>query len=184
MGYDKYCSECPYFYQKHLPDSAKTTRSSPPIGLESNDSKVLLVFQSPGEEEWNVGMAIQPTKKRGGTAGSRIAQSWGRTGCARHNFDIINVVQCFPGKIYGGNSGGRDAKPNQMAICACAYRLKNVFESQQYKRVIAFGEIAQDVVKSISSTTGFSGQVVEARHPSSGMTRSELDLLWQESANK
>lgn len=39
----KICAECPYYKEK----------GKAPIGLENNGSKVLLLFQAPGKDEWD-----------------------------------------------------------------------------------------------------------------------------------
>jgi hypothetical protein len=114
INYDKDCQICPYFNQTHLNILYKTIRTSPPVGLEDNGSDTLLVFQSPGVNEWHVNGG-HPLKATPRSAGKRIELSWERVRKQRNtsqtpirtNYDIINVVQCFQGKA----ASGRDAKP-------------------------------------------------------------------------
>ena len=80
MAYDSNCERCPYYNQENLSVNQRTTRNSPPVEFENNNSGTLLVFQAPGDVEWRVGRAIQPTVKIGGTAGRRIELSWKRVG--------------------------------------------------------------------------------------------------------
>lgn len=174
MSYDDNCQNCPYCRQDHLVGTEHfSERENPPITLEDNSSTVLLVFQSPGDKEWLVGKAIQPTKKQGGTAGVRIQNSWGRKNKSRTDFDIVNAVQCFP-----GNEGDRDFDPNVMAICSCANRLRGILESKEYEEIIAFGEVAKQVVECLVKKLNFTPKVVPATHPNGGVKNADLDALW------
>lgn len=96
--YDDLCNDCPYNGGNHLEGTQFFNPKYTPLKLESNNSEILLVFQSPGEEEWKNGIAINPTKKQGGSAGIRILNSWKRCKRTRKDFDITNIIQCFPGK--------------------------------------------------------------------------------------
>lgn len=174
MPYDQNCHTCPYYQQVHLRvGTFRTTRLSPPVELEDNGSATLLVFQSPGDAEWEVGRPIQPTKKVGGTAGIRILNSWIRKGLQRDSFDIVNAVQCFT-----GNGGKRDFDPNAMAICCCSKRLKFVIDAKQYTRVITFGGVAFQVVSHLVQTAINRPSVSMAPHPNSGVRNDMLDALW------
>ena len=108
--------------------------------MENNNSDTLLVFQAPGIKEWEMGQAIQPIQKQGGTAGRRIELSGGRKQKIRNDFNIINAVQCFP-----GNNGDRDLEPNIISIYSCLNRLEHIQKEKNYKRIILFGQIAQNV---------------------------------------
>ena len=173
MAYDQHCRPCPYFQQRHLLAASQTTRSSPPIELESHGSSTLLVFQAPGIMEWIAGKPIQPTQKRGGTAGARIQNSWHRKAKTREDFDIINAVQCFPGK---GNN--RDFEPMSDSRSCCAKRLKEVLEQGTYSEIIVFGDIAFKTVNSLKRESGANPQVIRAAHPNGGVSKSTLDSLW------
>ena len=65
-SYDQLCNGCPYNQGKHLKGTHFFSSSHTPLKLESNNSPTLLVFQSPGEEEWKHGIAIYPSTKIGG----------------------------------------------------------------------------------------------------------------------
>lgn len=173
MAYDLHCQSCPYFQQRHLQGALKTSRNSPPVELESHGSSTLLVFQAPGDREWVAGKPIQPTIKPGGSAGVRIRNSWQRVGKSRDDFDIINAVQCFPGK-----DGYRDLAPRSEAIFACAMRLNVILEQRGYHKIIAFGNVAFKTVGSLISANGIEPRLLHAAHPNGGVLNSTLDYLW------
>lgn len=173
-SYDKICETCPYIHRKHLKGSIYDNNLYKPLKLELNGSKILLVFQAPGEEEWKNGEAISSMKKQGGTAGKRIENSWGRRYKERTDYDITNVVQCFPGK----SSTVRDGEPNVMAICACKERLKKAIEMEKYDKIITFGSIAKDVVDGILNGNFTNITVVNSKHPTGGISNADLDKLW------
>jgi uracil-DNA glycosylase len=173
MAYDSNCNNCPYEKQIHLSSKNRTNRVSPPIELENNNSEILLLFQAPGTEEWKEGQAIQPVKKQGGTAGRRIELSWERKHKNRNDFDIINTVQCFP-----GNNGNRDLEPNTMSICSCSNKLEYILNTNHYSKIIAFGEIAQNVVENITNKLKIEIDIVKSKHPTGGLSNKDLDDLW------
>lgn len=173
MAYDLHCLACPYFQQRHLQSTLQTNRNSPPIELESHGSSTLLVFQAPGDMEWVEGKPIQPTKKRGGTAGVRIQNSWQRKGKARDDFDIINAVQCFP-----GNDGDRDFEPMSDAKSCCAKRLNGILKQGIYRKIIVFGDVAFETVNSLIGESSTNSQLIQAAHPNGGVSNSTLDSLW------
>lgn len=142
------CPLCPYYNQAHLANEQKTMRSNPPVPLEDNNSNTLLIFQAPGIEEWISGVPIQPTRKKGGTAGARVALSWKRQKESRTQFDIINVVQCYPGNR--GNDGDRDDRPHTLATCACSKRLQEILAVKNYSKIIVFGEIAGEIAQHLT----------------------------------
>ncbi|MCQ8876889.1 uracil-DNA glycosylase family protein [Pseudoalteromonas shioyasakiensis] len=173
MAYDSNCKKCPYHSQEHLIVNQRTTRNSPPVEFENNNSDTLLVFQAPGDVEWRVGRAIQPTVKVGGTAGRRIELSWERVGKNRANFDIVNSVQCFP-----GNEGTRDLAPNGVAINSCSYRLKAILNTKEYRKIITFGDVANQMVNSLLEIGNELPVIIQAKHPNGGTSKGELDILW------
>lgn len=123
--------------------------------------------------EWVAGKPIQPTPKRGGTAGVRIQNSWRRKGKARDDFDIINAVQCFP-----GNDGDRDFKPMSDANSCCAKSLNGILEQGIYREIIAFGDVAFETVNLLIGGSGINSQLIRAAHPNGGVSNSTLDSLW------
>lgn len=173
MPYDDHCLSCPYFLQQHLSAGLLTSREFPPVGLESRGSSTLLLFQAPGDIEWTVGSAIQPTIKRGGTAGARVLASWLRRGRAREDFDIINAVQCFPGK-----DQGRDFKPLPGAVLHCSRRLAEIVKQRDYSRIIVFGDIALQVANSLVLNPTVNARLIPAPHPNGGVLNATLDSLW------
>lgn len=174
MTYDSSnCQNCPYIGQVNLPDELRTTRLHPPVELESHGSKTLIVGEAPGIEEWRVGAPFQRTRRVGGTAGARLAKSWERVGKCREDFDILNVVQCYPGV-----AGKRDARPHALAVCSCANRLGAVLVERQYTRVVCLGEVAKQVVPHLRRVHDLSFEVVLCPHPTGGASNLELDSVW------
>lgn len=132
------------------------------------------MFQAPGGMEWVVGKPIQPTKRLGGTAGVRIHNSWKRVGKSRDDFDILNAVQCFP-----GNNGGRDLPPMPDAKACCVRRLSVILEQGSYRKIIAFGDVAFEMIDSVTSASGMNCPCsIHAAHPNGGTSNSTLDSLW------
>lgn len=176
MAYDqKNCPTCPYNLQAQIYIASQmTSRQHPPITLEDNASTTLLVFQAPGIEEWLIGSPIQPTVKKGGTAGRRIFLSWKRKRKQRSDFDIVNAVQCYPGTV-----GIRDAEPSREAVTACIGRLKTAINAKNYSKIVSFGSIAAIAIDSImrlSAECSFAH--IRAIHPNGGCKNKDLDSLW------
>lgn len=167
------CGVCPYIEQAHIHDlKLKTSRVNPPIELENNNSDILLIFQSPGDVEWKIGRAVQDTTKIGGTAGSRISDSWKRVSKSRTDFDIVNLVRCFPGR-----KEKRDLKPNMKSICSCTVKLSFDLIKKEYKKIIVFGALAKKSVATLQEVypkTLFKF----ATHPNGGIKKKDLDNLW------
>lgn len=164
---------CPYIEQAHIDDSKlKTSRVNPPIELENNNSDILLIFQSPGYFEWKIGSAVQDTTKTGGTAGSRISDSWKRVSKSRSDFDIVNLVRCFPGR-----KEKRDLEPNIKSICSCTVKLGFDLMKKDYKKIIVFGALAK---KSVATLQEYYPNTLFkfATHPNGGAKREALDKLW------
>ncbi|MGE6757652.1 uracil-DNA glycosylase family protein [Corallococcus sp. AS-1-12] len=175
----RHCLKCPYLDQVHLPPEWCQARETVPLDVEDNESDILLVAQAPGEAEWEIGKPLQPTVKQGGTAGSRIAQSWERTNKERKSFNITNAVQCFPGKEDPREKAPRDLAPVPAAVRACSGWLRDAMCSRRYRKVIAFGEVAALVVGIIATLEDLPCEVQYARHPNSGVSNEELDRLWE-----
>ena len=170
----KECHLCPYFGQQQIAGTAAVVvRDSPPVLSESNGSRILLVFQAPGIDEWKIGKPLQPTRKPGGSAGRRIELSWSRTGFNRSNFDITNAVLCYP-----GHKKNRDNKPSEKAIACCIKNLEKTILNENYSRVIAFGEIAIKSSEFILQSVKNIKRLVRFRHPCGGCDNESLDALW------
>jgi uracil-DNA glycosylase family 4 len=169
----RYCLKCPYRNQAHLPPEWKQNRETVPLDVDDNESDILLVAQAPGEAEWIAGKPLQPTTRQGGTAGSRIAQSWERTGKERESFNITNAVQCFPGK-----GDKRDLAPAPEAVSACAGWLRDAMRARSYRKVIAFGDVAAQVVGIVVTLEDLSCEVQYVPHPTGGLRSEVLDEQW------
>lgn len=176
MPYDNFCTNCPYVKQSHLVGNKHfSNRPLPPIELENNQSKVLLVFQAPGINEWSIGHAIHRPQNSNRTAGARIAASWNRKNRQRTDFDIVNAVRCFPGR---GATAKRDKAPRVGAINLCAKKLNRDLNSRNYAEIITFGSIANSVVGNIIPTLNYNPAHTSCRHPSRGCSNQALDSLW------
>ena len=157
--------ECPYYNEhgKYLP-----------IGLESHKSKVLLVFQAPGKDEWkgnnsNLGrVPVSSTTPH--SAGKRIMNSLDRIGKNRNDFDFVETVRCYPGK----KTNGRDNKPRQSAIKLCINHLAKDIESNKYKKIICFGKIASNAVKPLLENNN-SIEMIVLPHPTGHLSNDKLD---------
>ena len=139
VGYDSNCCDCPYLDQWHLDQSERTLRADPPVEAEENRSDVLIVALAPGVEEWQCGRPLMPVVKPGGSAGRRVELSWAREGKLRCQFDIIEAVQCYPGR----GERERDMEPSDGAVRACQGRLRAKLEQGKYRKAIALGPIAE-----------------------------------------
>ncbi len=172
---DSRCSDCPYRKGKHLQGTGYEIRKKPLAMDLGSKTDELIVLQAPGVDEWNIGFPLQPTIKKGGSAGSRVKQSWERLGKCRQNYDITNAVQCFPGRV-----GRRDFVPKALAQAKCLEWLKEDILSKEYRRIIVFGEVAERQTKLAIEELNL-GRDIEVRvatHPTGGCRRDELDGLW------
>lgn len=169
------CRDCPYCQQQHLPADWKVDRRTPPLSPERNGSTVLLVLQAPGEEEWRAGMPLQPVVKQGGTTGRRVLASWERTGKHRSDFDITNIVQCFPGK----KRVGGDRPPSQEAVYCCSRWLRELLRHSEYTKIISLGNIASDAVaRVLAELDGVNVIHKVAPYPGRGVTTVDIDEVW------
>ena len=177
MPYDINCSGCPYNNQDHLNGTQHYNPVLFPVVLEDNGSAVLLILQAPGIEEWRNGRPVVPTVTQGGTGGARIAASWKRTRVERIGFDIVNAVQCFPGKDSKG-----DRKPSALAICACSKRLREIVLSKSYTKIIALGDVAYQAAYCVVNALPMEPELIRGPHPNSRIkgvsTNDALDALW------
>ena len=174
--YYKECIECPYFKQNNLSIN-KVYRQFPPIRIENNKSHTLLVFESPGINEWNSASPIQPIHVQGGSAGVRIKNSWDRCGKQRSDYDIVEAVRCYPGK----GSNGRDNKPEEKAKTCCSKILIRELGNSNYSQIIVFGKPAKEVMAMVIRAMKVKKKltVTFVPHPnSSDSNNSLLDSLW------
>ena len=168
--YISHCIGCPYERAEHLAPAERAVRATP-LSLEDNGGQVLLIFQAPGIGEWERGRPVSSTAP--GSVGARLETAFVDSGRSRTNYDITNSVQCFPGKkeMINGKRP-RDKRPSAAARRQCANWLRQDITARRYKRVIVFGSIAKEVVRSLAGIdmTSFTF----CRHPSGGLSDAKL----------
>ncbi len=164
----KKCNNCPYNKGGQLM----------PIGLESYVGNIkLLVFQAPGEDEWNGNTLNNQRVPIGSTrphsAGSRMRSSFKRKNVNRTNFDITEAVQCYPGKKSGGT---RDCHPSASSQKHCIQYLEKTIIEGKYKEIVCFGKIAYKMVDEIMTKNQLTGISVRlSKHPASRVSNLKLD---------
>ncbi|MCM8565785.1 uracil-DNA glycosylase family protein [Thauera linaloolentis] len=170
IGHCISCS-CPYTGAEHLSCAERSIRSQP-IPLENNGSSILLVFQSPGADEWKNGKPISSSNPR--SAAMKLKSALETIGLDRESFDIANVVQCFPGKKEPRGTGApRDKNPVYAAVSACSKWLHHDIRTGQYERVVVFGCPAKRALHRLGYKND--SRFVYVRHPSaSGVSISQL----------
>lgn len=170
-SYIDHCNSCPYGDAKHLSIADRRIRAQP-IPLENNGSSTLLVFQSPGVDEWTNGKPISSSNPR--SAAMKIKSALEIIELNRESFDIANVVQCFPGKKESKETAApRDKRPVSAAVSACSKWLDHDIRTGQYERIVVFGCPAKRALHQLGyrNDTRF----VYVRHPSaSGVSISQL----------
>jgi uracil-DNA glycosylase family 4 len=164
---DNPCQKCPYHESGRL-HVAPSNRPYSSLEKENNGSDILLIFQSPGDVEWEAGLPLQNFKNG---AGLRLENSYRRIGKSRSDFDITNAVQCYQGK--GAN--GRDKKPCKIAQEKCRKKLKIDIESKSYRKIIVFGAIARHQVEALGYSFENDQKFKRLTHPSGGLTNIDLD---------
>ena len=173
---NKDCKNCPYCNGKHLNPPVNNCL---PLSAELNDSNTLLIFQSPGFDEWtgNQGKnnhAPIISNKTSSTA-NRMRKSFERNETKRDSYDITEAVQCYPGK----NISGRDKRPSITVIRCCSGHL--AFDlGKNYEKVVVFGKVAETAVNLVfkadeNLAKKYVGKIIFVPHPSSGLTNEELD---------
>ena len=159
------CTNCPY---------SQTITTLSPIGIENNGSSTLLVFQSPGNDEWTrktiSGKRIPIDSISPHSAANRMRKSFVRKKVLRTSYDITEAVKCYPGK-----GKKRDKKPKKDAISICEQYLENDIINNHYTKIVCFGEIAYDMVDSIVRKNNIQVNYVKAPHPSSGVSNDTLN---------
>ena len=160
--YRDHCAACPYVDAKHLSSAERTVRCQP-IPLERNGSKVLLIFQSPGVDEWKNGSPVSSCNPR--SAGMKLQAAFRSIGSGRSAFDIANVVQCFPGKKTPvGKDAPRDNAPLSAAVSACSKWLQEDILNGKYERIVVFGSPAKRALRRLGYKNDSLFSFV--RHPS------------------
>lgn len=141
------CTGCPYIHGRHLTDDEKALQGHP-LSLENNGSTILLIFQAPGIEEWKSGKPISSDNPK--SAGSKLKKAFQLLGRERGDYNVSNVVQCFPGKLASsGTNAPRDKSPPKAVRNACLKWLREDISNGSYTQVVVFGRHAEDAVKGL-----------------------------------
>lgn len=176
-----FCGNCPYINQLHLPAKYHSQIGSPLSIDYGNNATELLIFQAPGIDEWQgstiSGRRIPIDSNNSHSAAQRMRNSMQRKGTSRCNYDITEVVQCYPGKNKKGN---RDKVPCLDSRLHCLqYLLVESLLLKRYDRIVAFGRIAYEMavlaVNCASQLGFYQPDPTYARHPSSGVSNATLD---------
>ena len=176
--YKSHCDGCPYDEARHLSTEDKATRSTP-LSMENNCASILLVFQAPGENEWEEGRPI--CSEAPGSAGTRLKDAFRKLGKTREDFNITNCVQCFPGKrsinpekpLTNPDAKPRDKAPSAEARAHCSRWLREDIEAANYKRIVVFGKVAAKMMRPYDDGK----RCIEfLKHPAGGLSNSELQL--------
>lgn len=141
------CDGCPYKNRMHL-DKDIYGINGVPLFPEINGGNTLLVFQSPGINEWISGRPISSNNKK--SAAYKIEKALSLVGKTRRDFDITNSIQCYTGKLpEDGTSKPRDKPVDNRAIEVCSNRLQDLISSNKYKKIVFFGQVAKKVASRI-----------------------------------
>ena len=133
------CFSCPYKNQQHLGSSQQSKVNTPlsiRYGIKNGVSAdELLVFQSPGIDEWQ-GNTVSGNRepidsKSHHSAAARMRNSMRRKNVTKDDYDITEAVQCFPGKK--GNN--RYKQPCASSKLYCIQYLVNDLMKKQYKKL-------------------------------------------------
>ena len=147
VTYHSYCNGCPYEEARHLSVQQRRVRSAP-LSMEDNEGSILLVFQAPGESEWELGRPVISTKTS--SAGVRLTNAFPKVGKTRLDFNITNTVQCFPGKQEAQTGERpRDKPPTASARAHCSHWLRQDIEGRKYERVVVFGAHAKKAIHAL-----------------------------------
>ena len=132
-------------YGRQLSEEMRTIHYQP-FSLEDNNSKILMLFQAPGVEEWKSGKPISSSSVK--SAGGKLRTAFQSIEKTRFDNNISNVIQCFPGQARTKeNDKLRDKSPPKAACNACSKWLADDMSKGSYKRIIVFGNCAKEAVK-------------------------------------
>ena len=161
MSIEKNCTDCPL-------------KKESPLKLEKNNSKILLVFQAPGQEENKLKRPIISQKIN--SAGYRLTKSWHSKSKERSDFDITNTVLCYPGY---NEKTKRDKKPNSKSRQYCLNNLETDIINNNYSKIICFGGVAINQIKKIKHKIKQNIEIIESPHPcANGVKDTDLVKLW------
>lgn len=165
--FGEHCTGCPYLQCSHLERQEREIRKTP-LSMEDNGADILLIFQSPGINEWNTGKPIASTNKR--SAAYRMKQAFKFAGKTRSQFNITNAVQCFPGKSKDdGFSAPRDNRLPASVVKHCVQWLRRDIEAYPYKRIVVFGDPAKRAVMKLLKYEE-SDRIRFLKHPTGGIS--------------
>jgi uracil-DNA glycosylase family 4 len=163
IDFNAACNACPYI----------GLSESKPLSMENNESDTLLIFQSPGKDEWDSKQPISSANPK--STAHRIRKSLLRINKERSDYNITNAVQCYPGI----SENNRDNKPDEQAINACSKWLKQDVFIRNYRKVVIFGEVAKKSWHSLSGINNIQYEIVFLNHPSGGLSNDKLDRALQ-----
>jgi len=166
----KHCQGCPYEGASHLDDRFSDCEARP-LSMEDNGASVLLIFQSPGVEEWRTKRPLASLNRM--STAMRLQRAFAKTHLTRQNFNITNAVQCYQGKappIEG--KPPRDDELCETAIKHCAQWLKLDIENHNYARIVVFGRVAKRSVRDLDCFP--EAKVTYLYHPSGGLSNEKL----------
>jgi uracil-DNA glycosylase len=170
IDFIEHCRGCPYEGASHL-DQRLSNCEARPLNIENNDASVLLIFQSPGENEWRSKRPVSSLDEA--SVAGRFRRAFKKTNTSRANFDITNAVQCYQGKALSrGQEAPRDKKPSEAARKRCSHWLKLDIESHDYARIVVFGSVAKRSVRDLDCFP--EAKVTYLLHPSGGLSNEKL----------
>ena len=164
----EHCNGCPY-------NSGSNRREDLPLSMENNSDDVLLIFQSPGSDEWRTKRPLYLEREIPPDAAARVRNSveeiTGDGNEWRRYFSITNAVQCYVGP--------RGADPEPTAQTQCANWLHCDIVSRPWRKIVVFGETAGQSVNDLGYDHN-DERFRFIRHPSGGLTNDTLDdtLRW------
>ena len=168
--FSKHCRGCPYEGARHLDDRFADCEVRP-LSMEDNGASVLLIFQSPGVEEWRTTRPLASSNRT--SAATRLQLAFTKLHLTRKNFNITNAVQCYQGKAASiGGKPPRDDELCETAIKHCAQWLKLDIENHNYARIVVFGAVAKRSVRDLDCFP--EAKVTYLYHPSGGLRNEEL----------
>jgi uracil-DNA glycosylase family 4 len=136
--YIEYCIKCKEF------------KNGIAIPYWSKKSKYAMIAEAPGREE------IDPDKKTPliGASGKLLFKILRKLGLYRHNFLLINTMQCRPLNKHKGNG-----KPTKENINNCDFWVKKYLEVFDPKGIITLGNFATEKILGKSGIMNISGNV-------------------------
>ena len=168
MNYEKCHLNCPFNVNNRDFTKARCKEVNRfPLEVEDNGSNILLVFEAPGYYEWINSKPIYDSRVEGklDSAGSRMAVAFETCNKNRNDYDIAEVVRCFPGRK-------SELKHTEIESAAgyCQKYLLEELRRKKYCRIICWGTISHtciiDLIHSIQlEDPYYCPNVIYAKHP-------------------